>query len=119
MQPAVCHLVQRDSSAFKFDRVEIAYYLSFILLAELLTDEGYGTDGGAEDFFVCFFCSSVSQRQMCSDDFICCHAEIEVADQAFYLTQSQYADTRPTSLSADLRTPCPWQGSNLSTNFSS
>ena len=35
-----CHLVLRDSSAIKFDRVEIAFYLSFILLAELLTDEG-------------------------------------------------------------------------------
>ena len=33
--------------------------------------------------------------------FTCCHTEIEAADQTFYLTQSQYTDTEPTSLSAD------------------
>ena len=33
--------------------------------------------------------------------FACCHTEKEVADQAFYLTQSQYSDIGPTSLSAD------------------
>ena len=31
-----CHVARRDSSAIKFDRVEIAFYLSFILLAEPL-----------------------------------------------------------------------------------
>ena len=37
-----CLVVRRDSSTVKFDRVEIAFYLSFILLAEPLTDEvGY------------------------------------------------------------------------------
>ena len=34
VHPAVYHLVRRDSSAIKFDRVEIAFYYSFILLAE-------------------------------------------------------------------------------------
>ena len=31
--------------------------------------------------------ASVSQGRMCSDNFTCCHTEIEVADQTFYLTQ--------------------------------
>ena len=35
-----CHVVRRDSSAIKFDRVEIAFILAFNLLAEPLTDEG-------------------------------------------------------------------------------
>ena len=45
--------------------------------------------------------ASVSQGQICSDKFTCCHTEIEVADQTFDLTQSQYTDTGPTSPSAD------------------
>ena len=43
----------------------------------------------------------LSQRRICSDNFTCCLTEIEVADQTFYLTQSQYTDTGPTSPSAD------------------
>ena len=35
----------------------------------------------------------------------CCYTEIEVADQACYLTQSWFADTGPTSSSADPTTP--------------
>ena len=61
--------------------------------------------------------ASVSQGRICSDNFTCCHTEIEVADQTFYLTQSQYTDTRPTSPSADPITPGTWQGSHWSTNF--
>ena len=49
--------------------------------------------------------ASVSQGRICSDNFTCCHAEIEVADPAFHLTQSQYTDTGPTSPSADPITP--------------
>ena len=48
---------------------------------------------------------SVSQGRICSDNFTCCHTEIEVADQTFYLTQSQYTDTVLTSPSADPITP--------------
>ena len=33
----------------------------------------------------------------CTGTFTSCHTEIEVADQTFYLTQSQYTDTGPTS----------------------
>ena len=45
--------------------------------------------------------ASVSQGRICSDNFTCCHAEVEPADQTVYLTQSQYTDTGPTSPSAD------------------
>ena len=61
--------------------------------------------------------ASVSQGRICSDNFTCCHTEIEVADQTFYLTQSQYTDTGPTSPSADPVTPGAWQGSHWSANF--
>ena len=43
--------------------------------------------------------------------------EIEDADQTFYLTQSQYTDTGPTSPSADLITPGAWQGKPLECQF--
>ena len=46
-----------------------------------------------------------------------CHNEIEVADQTFYLIQSQYTDTGPTSPSADHITPGAWQGSHWSGFF--
>ena len=49
--------------------------------------------------------ASVSQGQICEDNFSCCHTEIEVADQTFRLTQSQYTDTGPTSPSTDPTTP--------------
>ena len=61
--------------------------------------------------------ASVSQGRICSDNFTCCHTEIEAADQTFYLTQSQYTDTGPTSPSADSITPGAWQGSHWSANF--
>ena len=61
--------------------------------------------------------ASVSQGRICSDNFTCCHTDIEVADQTFYLTQSQYTDTGPTSPSADPITPGAWQGSHWSANF--
>ena len=48
---------------------------------------------------------------------MCCHTEIEVADQTFYLTQSQYTDTGPTSPSADHILLGARQGSHWSANF--
>ena len=60
---------------------------------------------------------SVSQGPICSDNFTCCHTEIGVADQTFYLTQSQYTDTGPTSPSADPIMPGAWQGYHWSVNF--
>ena len=47
------------------------------------------------------------------DDFTCCHTEIKIADQTFYLTQSQYTDTGPTNSSADRIMPGAWQGSQF------
>ena len=50
----------------------------------------------------------VSQGRICTDNFTCCHTEIEVADPTFYLTQSQYTDTGPTSPSAGPIMPGAW-----------
>ena len=52
---------------------------------------------------------SVSQGRICSDNFTCCHTEIEFSDPTFHLTQSQYTDTGPTSPSTDPITPGAWQ----------
>ena len=60
--------------------------------------------------------ASVSQGRIYSDNLTCCHTEIEVADQTFYLTQSQHTDTGPTSPSADPITPGAWQGSHWNAN---
>ena len=54
--------------------------------------------------------ASVSQGQICPDNFTCCQTEIEAADPTFHLTQSQYTDTGPTSPSADPIPPSAWQG---------
>ena len=62
--------------------------------------------------------ASVSQGRIRSDNFTCCHTEIEAADQTFYLTQSQYTDTGPTSPRTDPIMPGAWQGSHWSTNDS-
>ena len=39
VQRVVCHLVRRDSSAIKFDRVEIAFILTLLYWLKPLTDE--------------------------------------------------------------------------------
>ena len=61
--------------------------------------------------------ASVSQGQIYLDNCMCCHTELEVADQTFHLSQSQYTDTGLTSPSADPITPEAWQGSHWSANF--
>ena len=60
---------------------------------------------------------SVSQGQICSHSFMCCHTEIEAAYQTLYLIQPQYTDTGPTSPSTDLVMSGAWQGSHWSANF--
>ena len=60
--------------------------------------------------------ASVSHGRICSDKFTCCHTEAEAADQTFYLTQSQYTDTGPTSPRADPVTQGAWQGIHWSAN---
>ena len=92
---------------------------------------GGGGEGGGErekekrgrEMFVLFVgCltsqqhASESQGWICSDNFACCHTEIEVTDQTFHLIQSLYTDTRPTSASADPIPPGAWQGSHWSAN---
>ena len=89
------------------------------------TDKECERRGGGKSRGVCLLVgcltsqqqASVSQGRICSDNFTCCHTEIEVADQTFYLTQSQYTDTGPTSPSADPIMPGAWQGSHWSANF--
>ena len=61
--------------------------------------------------------ANVSPGQICLDSCMCCHTEVEVADQTFYLTPAQYTDTAPVSLSAVLVTRGARQGSHWSTNF--
>ena len=39
LHPVACHVVQRNSSATKFDRVEITFILALFYLAEPLIDE--------------------------------------------------------------------------------
>ena len=76
-------------------------------------ERGVGVGGGGgrerererEREIVCWLlnvpetCSCISGMDVLN--FTCCHTEIEVADETFYLTQSQYTDTRLTSPSAD------------------
>ena len=45
--------------------------------------------------------ASVSQEWICSDNCTCCNTLKEVVDRTFYLTQSQYTDTGPTSPRAE------------------
>ena len=80
---------------------------------------------GVKGLFVCLLVgcltsqqqASISQGRICSDNFTCCHTEIQVRDQTFYLTQSQYTNTGPTSPRADPITPGAWQGSHWNAKF--
>ena len=72
---------------------------------------------GSHTLFVGWLLNVPCNMRICSDNFTRCHTEIEVADQTFHLTLSQYTDTGPTSPSTDPRTPGAWQGSHWSANF--
>ena len=67
---------------------------------------GYGSNGEDKGLFVSWLlnvpatCQCISGTDLLRH-FTCCHTEIEVADPTFHLTQSQYADTGPTSPSTD------------------
>ena len=61
--------------------------------------------------------ASVSQGRSFSDKRAYCHTEIEVTGQHFYLTKSQYTDTRLTSPSADPITPGIWRISHWSISY--
>ena len=79
----------------------------------LIAGRGGGGEGGEGSGCLFVGCltsqqhASVSQGRVCSDNFTCCHTEIEVADQTFYLTKSQYTVTGQTSPSTDPITPAP------------
>ena len=59
-------------------------------------------EAGEQNDIVCCFTfqqhASLPRGRICSGNFTCCHTEIEVGDQTFHLTRSQYTDTGPTSL---------------------
>ena len=55
----------------------------------------------------------VHQGRFCSYNRMCCHTDIEEADQTCYLTQSQYTDTGSTSPGSDPITPGAWQGASF------
>ena len=78
-------------------------------------DDTGGDDDGYDGDNVVVLCWLLYVSQTCysisgSDQHnsMCCHTEIEVADQTFYLTQSHY--TRPTSMKADPITQDAWHG---------
>ena len=104
-----CHILKPEDSSPKRDSNphnsiggRLGKQTRYCLLAGCLMSQQY---------------ANVSQGRVCSDNFTCCHTEIQVADQTFYLTQSQYTDTGPTSPSTDPITPGAWQGSHLSEKF--
>ena len=68
-------------------------------------------------WFVALQHTEISQGRICLPDFACCHTKIEVADQASYLTQSQYIDTAPGGPSTDPVKPDIWQNSHKCTSF--
>ena len=61
--------------------------------------------------------ASVSQGWICSDNKTCYHTEIEVADQTFHLTHSQYTDTGPTSPALTLQCQAPGRAATLECQF--
>ena len=81
-----------------------------------LTDSGGGPTG-----LVSVYCERVlfvgclTSQQTCTcisgtDPAQTIYTQIQVADETFHLTQSQYTDAGPTSPSADPITPGAWQG---------
>ena len=61
--------------------------------------------------------TGVFQGQICSDSCRSCHNEIEIADQAGYLTQSQCTDTGPASPSTAPIILGTWQDSHWNAGF--
>ena len=64
---------------FVFSISRLRFRTMFVLLVGCLTSQQHASE---------------SQGRICENNFTCCHTEIEVADQTFHLTQSQYTDTR-------------------------
>ena len=76
----------------------------------VLGEGGGGGGGGGEGCWLvaCLTSqqhASVSQGRICSDNWTCCHTEIELDDHTCRHTQPQHTVTGPTSPSADNTTP--------------
>ena len=138
-------VVRVESSAIHFESVQVVVCIRFICWTKLLTGEGSEKSGclgilSTASKTKCFILkletrspegpacllvgclrsqqhASVSQVQTCSHSCTCFHTETEVADQTFYLIQSQYIDTGPASPSADPIPPGAWQDCHWSANF--
>ena len=119
-------------AALPFDRQKVRVAISSIRIppGRVYTTKGHilsmcSKSHTQRGLFVCWLLAclkshqqvSVSQGRICSDNFTCCHTEIEVADQTFQFTQSQYTATGPTSRSTDPVTPGAWQGSHWRANL--
>ena len=89
-QPAPALTNQKVELPLRYQRLQSKSPRRIALLVACLTSQQH---------------ASVFWGRICSDKFTCCHTEIEVADQTFDLSQSQYTDTGPTSPSADPVTP--------------
>ena len=119
----VCELYHPNDPT-KHNHRRMAHYILSSGLDSVSHEDIGNDDDDKEEGGVCLLVgcltsqqqASVSQGRICSDNFTCCHTEIEVADPTFHLTQSQYTDTGPTSPSADPITPGAWQGSHWSAN---
>ena len=114
------------SSSSSFSSFAVVFFFSFFFLCPTILGSPVPpspVDGCEEAILLFVDClasqqhASVSQERICSDNFTCCHTETAVADQTFYLTQSQYTDTGPTSPSADPIPSGAWQGGHWSVNF--
>ena len=92
----------RFTNAIALHPVDAYFFVFVCLLVGCLTSQQH---------------ASVSQGRICSYKFTCCHAEIEVADPTFNVTQSQHTDIGPTTPSTDPITPGAWQVSHWSANF--
>ena len=124
VQHVMSHVVGRVSSAVQFDNAEHFTWSDHHVLTvdpRWLCGKASTSGEGNPEFvgwlLTCLTSQqqdSVSQGRICTDNFTCCHTEIEVAGQTFYLTQSQYTDTSP---SVDPITPGAWQGSHWSANY--
>ena len=88
VQHVMCHVVQRDSSVNKFDRLEITFISALFYQLKLLTDEG-----GEE--------TKVPGE----------NPSHSAQSNQTYLIQSQCTDTRQTSPSIKPTVPGTWKGS--------
>ena len=119
--PWACRCTHLFKTPHCFQNYIFIYYNMHIRMRSSWRQRG-GGGGGAIEGCCCCCCllivdwhASVSQGRICSDNGLFCHTETEDVDQTFYLTQSQYTDSGPTSPSANPIKPGAWQGDHRST----